>query len=199
MSPHFLFNSLNSIQQMILTGDDTSATLYLSKFSRLLRLVLSHSDKEKVTLKEELETLSLYIELESLRFKDSFEYEIICEESVDKDETRIPTLLIQPFVENAIWHGLLHKEGLRTLTVKFAEDNFENLVCVVEDNGIGREAAGTMHRQNHSGKGISVAEERLRTYNVQHAVKSMVFIEDLKDIGGLAIGTRVIVTLPLLN
>jgi ligand-binding sensor domain-containing protein/putative methionine-R-sulfoxide reductase with GAF domain/two-component sensor histidine kinase len=199
MSPHFLFNSLNSIQQMILTGDANAATLYLSKFSRLLRLVLSHSDKEKVTLKEELETLSLYIELESLRFKDTFQFEIICDESVDKDETTIPTLLIQPFVENAIWHGLLHKEGLRSLTVKFAEDSFENLVCIVEDNGIGREAARHIHRKNHSGKGIAVAEERLRTYNVQHAVKSQVFIEDLKDIRGLATGTRVIVTLPLLN
>jgi LytS/YehU family sensor histidine kinase len=199
MSPHFLFNSLNSIQQMILTGDATAATLYLSKFSRLLRLVLSHSDKEKVTLNEELETLSLYIELESLRFRETFQYEIICDDSVDRDETRIPTLLIQPFVENAIWHGLLHKEGIRTLTVKFAEDSFENLVCIVEDNGIGREAARHITRKNHSGKGIAVAEERLRTYNEQHAVKSMVYIEDLRDNKGIATGTRVIVTLPLLN
>lgn len=199
MSPHFLFNSLNSIQQMILTGDATAATLYLSKFSRLLRLVLSHSDKEKVTLNEELETLSLYIELESLRFKETFQYEIICDDSVDKDDTRIPTLLIQPFVENAIWHGLLHKEGIRTLMVKFAEDNFENLVCIVEDNGIGREAARHVTSKNHSGKGIAVAEERLRTYNEQHDVKSMVYIEDLKDTKGMASGTRVIVTLPLLN
>lgn len=199
MSPHFLFNSLNSIQQMILSGDATAATLYLSKFSRLLRLVLSHSDKEKVTLKEELETLSLYIELESLRFKDSFQYEIICDDNVDKDDTRIPTLLIQPFVENAIWHGLLHKEGLRTLMVKFSEDTYENLVCIVEDNGIGREAAGNINQQNHTGKGIAVATERLNTYNEQYAVKSRVYIEDLLDIRGRATGTRVIVTLPLLN
>jgi LytS/YehU family sensor histidine kinase len=198
MSPHFLFNSLNAIQQMILTGEETAATLYLSKFSKLLRLVLMHSDKEKVTLKEELDTLSLYIELEALRFKESFQYQIICDDTVDKDETRIPTLLIQPFVENAIWHGLLHKEGARSLTIKFAEDNNDNLVCIVEDNGIGRDAARYNHKSN-TGKGIAVAEERLRTYNEQHAVKSQVLIQDLKDTRGLAAGTRVTVTLPLLN
>ncbi len=200
MNPHFLFNSLNSIQQMILAGDESNATIYLSKFSRLLRMVLSHSDRERVTLKEELETLKLYVELESLRFKESFHHQIICDEAVDTDEIKIPTLLIQPFVENAIWHGLLHKEGDRSLLIKFTEDTTENIVCIVQDNGIGREASGKMNTiNNHVSKGIAVAEERLRTYNDQHIQKSNVLIEDLKDISGNAAGTRVTMTLPLLN
>jgi ligand-binding sensor domain-containing protein/putative methionine-R-sulfoxide reductase with GAF domain len=200
MNPHFLFNSLNSIQQIILAGDESAATLYLSKFSRLLRMVLAHSDKERVTLKEELETLKLYVELESLRFKESFHHEIICDEAVDTDEIKIPTLLIQPFVENAIWHGLLHKEGDRSLLIKFTEDTTENIVCIVQDNGIGREASGKINTiNNHVSKGIAVAEERLRTYNEQHTRKSNVLIEDLKDKYGNAAGTRVTITLPLLN
>jgi ligand-binding sensor domain-containing protein/putative methionine-R-sulfoxide reductase with GAF domain len=200
MNPHFLFNSLNSIQQIILAGDEGAATLYLSKFSRLLRMVLAHSDKDRVTLKEELETLKLYVELESLRFKESFHHQIACDEAVDTDEIKIPTLLIQPFVENAIWHGLLHKEGDRSLLIKFTEDTAENIVCIVQDNGIGREASGKISAvNNHVSKGIAVAQERLKTYNEQHVRKSKVLIEDLKDVSGKAVGTRVTMTLPLLN
>ncbi|HET6769617.1 MAG TPA: GAF domain-containing protein, partial [Chitinophagaceae bacterium] len=118
MNPHFLFNALNSVQQMILANEEMVATRYLSKFSKLLRTILVHSDKEFVTLKEELEILNLYIDLESMRFKDSFKYEIECDDGIDTDEIKLPTLLIQPFVENAIWHGLMHKEGERLLQVK---------------------------------------------------------------------------------
>jgi ligand-binding sensor domain-containing protein/GAF domain-containing protein len=145
MSPHFLFNALNSIQQIILSGNDAAATKYLSRFSRLLRLVLQHSDREKISLKEEIETLGLYLELESLRFDDSFVYTISVDKAMDVDEIKIATLLVQPFVENAIWHGLLHltpeQNGQRKLTVQFSEDNNDNLICIVEDNGIGREAS----------------------------------------------------------
>ena len=200
MNPHFLFNSLNSIQQIILSGDEKAATLYLSKFSKMLRLVLAHSDKEKVTLKEELETLQLYVELEALRFNDSFHYEIYCDEKIDTEEIAIPTLLIQPFVENAIWHGLLHKEGECLLLIHFKEDNADNVVCIIEDNGIGRMASQKMESgNNHQSKGIKVAEERLKTYNRQHLQKSKMVIEDLTNVIGEASGTRVIITLPLLN
>jgi ligand-binding sensor domain-containing protein/GAF domain-containing protein len=199
MSPHFLFNSLNSIQQIILSGDDTNATKYLSRFSRLLRLVLLHSDKERVNLKEELEVLRLYIELESLRFKDSFQYEIICDETIDQDEIKIPTLLIQPFIENAIWHGLLHKEGLRILKVQFMEDETENIICTIEDNGIGRKAAGVAGYEPRKGKGVSVAEERVQLFNEQQTRRSTVLIEDLVDTMGIPTGTRVKIILPLLT
>lgn len=200
MNPHFLFNSLNSIQQIILSGDEKSATLYLSKFSKLLRHVLLHSDKEKISLKEELEMLTLYVELESLRFHESFHYEITCDHGVDVDEIEVPTLLIQPFVENAIWHGLLHKDGERRLRIRMAEDKTGNVICVVEDNGIGRNASRKINNQSsHSNKGITVATERLQAYNLQHNQKSNVIIEDLYDNDGLPAGTKVVMTLPLLN
>lgn len=195
MNPHFLFNSLNSIQQMILAGEDRAATRYLSKFSRLLRLVLLHSDKERITLKEELETLNLYVELESLRFKDSFRYDIKCDERIDPEEIKIPVMLIQPFVENAIWHGLLPKPGDRRLSVLFSEDTAENMICTIEDNGVGREAASKITNDNHTQKGISVAEERLKTYNTHNGQNSKIWVEDLKDSEGNATGTRVVLVL----
>ncbi len=139
MNPHFLFNALNSIQQMILANEEMVATRYLSRFSKLLRTVLIHSDKESISLREEIEA----------------------------EELRIPTLLIQPFVENAIWHGLMHKEGNRHLSIRFNEtDDF--LQCVIEDNGVGRKKSQeqkNLHglKNTHTGKGISVSEERVKT------------------------------------
>ena len=195
MNPHFLFNSLNAIQQMILGGEDRNATRYLSKFSRLLRLVLLHSDKENITLKEELETLNLYVELESLRFKESFHYDVICDERIDSEEVRIPVMLIQPFVENAIWHGLLHKKGDRYLRIEFCETSRDSIMCSVEDNGIGRMAAGCIHNGSHTRKGIAVARERLKTHNAHNNIHNNVVIQDLIDKFGNATGTRVIITL----
>lgn len=195
MNPHFLFNSLNSIQQMILSGEDRNATRYLSKFSRLLRMVLLHSDKENISLKEELETLNLYVELEFLRFKESFHYDITCDEKIDREEIKIPVMLIQPFVENAIWHGLLHKQGTRSLKIEFLEDADESMVCVIEDNGIGREAAAKIKNDLHTKKGITVAMERLKTLRMHHDLKNKLQIDDIKDERGNAAGTRVVLRL----
>ncbi len=195
MNPHFLFNSLNSIQQMILAGEDMGATRYLSKFSRLLRLVLLHSDRENITLKEEMETLNLYVELESLRFKESFRYNIICNEGIDPEEIKVPVMLIQPFVENAIWHGLMHKKGERYLKIEFSEDKEENMVCIIEDNGIGRKAAAKINNDNHTRKGIAVAEERLKTHNAHQGLQYKVWIDDIKDDNKNAAGTRVVLRL----
>lgn len=192
MNPHFLFNSLNAIQQMILAGEDRAATRYLSKFSRLLRMVLLHSDKENITLKEELETLKLYVELESLRFKESFDYDVICGDEIDTEEIKVPVMLIQPFVENAIWHGLLHKKGNRYLKIEFVEGPRENVSCIIEDNGIGREAAGKINNSNHTKKGIAVAEERLKTHGIHSSPGKRLYIDDMYDEDGKAAGTRVV-------
>lgn len=204
MSPHFLFNALNSIQQIILSGNDAAATKYLSRFSRLLRLVLQHSDREKISLKEEVETLGLYLELESLRFDDLFVYSISVDKAMDVDEIKIPTLLVQPFVENAIWHGLLHltteQNGQRKLTVQFSEDNNDNLICIVEDNGIGREASlKASNKEAHTGKGLAVAEERVKTFNEQNTRKSFFIIQDIYNEAGMVNGTRVKISLPLIK
>jgi hypothetical protein len=201
MNPHFLFNALNSIQQMIMTGKEEKATLYLSKFSKLLRMVLTHSDREVVSLREETEMLKLYIELEALRFEDSFIYKIEIEDGADIDDSKVPTLLIQPFVENAIWHGLLHKEGLRKLNIRFSRNDMEDLVCSIEDNGIGREAAKSFLKKSsqnggHTGKGVSVAAERLRIFNQQNGDSSQLTIADVIDENEKIAGTRVTITLP---
>lgn len=203
MNPHFLFNALNGIQQMIMTGNEENATRYLSKFSKLLRMVLTHSDWEVVSLKEEIEMLKLYIELEALRFEDSFIYSISWAEGIDPEDNKVPTLLIQPFVENAIWHGLLHKEGMRELNIHFRTDNNDFLQCVIEDNGIGREAAKQYAKRasqnQHTGKGVSAAVERLKIFNEQNQDHSQLEIQDLLIEQDLAAGTRVVITLPNLG
>jgi ligand-binding sensor domain-containing protein/putative methionine-R-sulfoxide reductase with GAF domain len=201
MNPHFLFNALNSIQQMVMTGNERSATLYLSKFSKLLRMVLTHSDKEQVSLREEIKMLTLYVELESLRFDEMFQYQIHCHEAVDQDEAQLPPLLIQPFVENAIWHGLLQKEGFRSLRVCFEpHDESEGLRCTIEDNGIGRVAAGALSKQSvnyapHTGRGVTVSSQRLEGMHETASTAPPLTIEDLYDANGKAIGTRIILLL----
>ena len=203
MNPHFLFNALNSIQQMILANEEMVATKYLSRFSKLLRSILVHSDKESITLREELDILKLYVELESVRFKEAFTYSIDCDEDIDTDEVKIPTLLIQPFVENAIWHGLMHKEGMRHLQIKFS-DAGDHVLCVVEDNGIGRDKAREMklatgQGKQHTSKGIAVSMERLQALQKNGGSPGTLQIIDLKDDNGLARGTRVEIKLPIQN
>jgi putative methionine-R-sulfoxide reductase with GAF domain/anti-sigma regulatory factor (Ser/Thr protein kinase) len=203
MNPHFLFNALNSVQQMILANEEMVATKYLSRFSKLLRAILVHSDKESITLREELEILKLYIELESIRFKESFKYEIVCDETIDTDEVKVPTLLLQPFVENAIWHGLMHKEGNRKLRIEFNEKN-DVLQCIIEDNGIGRKKAQAIkgvlpNGSKHQSKGIAVSTERLKAMKNRAGAEGSIVFVDLQDAAGNASGTRIAINFPIQN
>ncbi|GAB2835639.1 sensor histidine kinase [Ferruginibacter profundus] len=203
MNPHFLFNALNSIQQMILANEEMVATRYLSRFSKLLRMVLLHSDKESITLREEIDILKMYIELESVRFKESFTYSIHCDEAIEIEEIKIPTLLIQPFVENAIWHGLMHKENNRRLTITFTEMQ-DFLQCIIEDNGVGRGKASeikglTGSDKKHTSKGIAVSEERLKTLTNSLGKNGSIQIHDLVDIDGEGLGTKVVINFPIQN
>lgn len=203
MNPHFLFNALNSIQQMILANEEMVATRYLSRFSKLLRSILIHSDKELISLKEELDILKLYVELESVRFKEAFTYDIYCDEDIDVDEIKIPTLLVQPFVENAIWHGLMHKEGMRHLKISFIEQG-DLIQCIVEDNGIGRQKAKEMkistgQDKKHTSKGIEVSMERLKAMQKNGGPPGSLHIHDLIDAQGQPIGTRIEINLPIQN
>lgn len=188
---------------MILANEEKVATRHLSRFLKLLRSILIHSDKESISLREELEILHLYVELESVRFKEAFTYTIKCDEDIDTEEVRIPTLLIQPFVENAIWHGLMHKEGLRQLSISF-EDKDDHVRCIIEDNGIGRKAAREMkitsgQDKNHTSKGIEVSLERLRAMNKNGGTSGSLDIIDIMDENGQALGTRVEINLPIQN
>lgn len=196
MNPHFLFNALNSIQELILTGNSDGAAMYLSKFSKLLRLILIHSDHEFLSIREEIGILELYLELESLRFYDTFEYHIECEPGLDQDEYKLPTLLIQPFVENAIWHGLLHKEGMRRLLVRFETEEDDSLICIIQDNGIGRAAALKVKNiGGHTGKGMSSSAERLQVMSSRHGRKNALEVIDLFSEEGAATGTCIRITI----
>ena len=201
MNPHFLFNALNSVQQMILANEEMIATKYLSRFSKLLRAILVHSDKETISLKEELDILHLYVELESIRFKEAFTYAITCDENIDTDEVRVPTLLVQPFVENAIWHGLMHKEGNRKLLVAF-EETGDSLQCIIEDNGVGRKKASEikgvpLNGSNHQSKGIAVSTERLKALRNKDGESGSINFVDLHDADGSATGTRIEINFPI--
>lgn len=192
MNPHFMFNALNSIQEFIITSDTKGANKYLSNFSKLTRKVLNNSDKESISLSEEIETLELYLSLEQLRFEDDFEYLIEVEPGIDPDIQIVPPMLIQPFVENAIKHGLLHRKGQKKLGIWF-KDSGKDLLCIVQDNGIGRAASTEIQKRNrrgHISKGVSVTKERIDLLNRAHGVYFRVKINDLqKDLN--AIGTEV--------
>ncbi|WP_462250373.1 sensor histidine kinase [Ferruginibacter sp.] len=199
MNPHFIFNSLNAIQECIVTEKVDAAYDYLSRFSKLLRLVLDNSDRNLIPLSSELETIGLYLSLESLRFSQSFGYEIIVDENLDKEDIYIPSLLLQPFVENAIWHGLINKEGEKKLLLHFSE-KIGRLECVIEDNGVGRAKAEAIKQQKLAAaklesKGTKLALHRIEVLNEQHPGSAVIEIIDLKDSNGNAAGTRVIINL----
>ncbi|SFD07405.1 Two component regulator propeller [Chitinophaga sp. CF118] len=195
MHPHFIFNSLNAIQELIVLKDTSSAYQYLSKFSKLLRMVLHHSEHNIISLDDEISMNRLYLDLESLRFKKSFHYTIKVSEGIDEHATIVPSLLLQPFIENAIWHGLMPKQGDKELTIDFTEDN-EALICEITDNGIGREAAGNIKARkigthNFGSKGMLLGQQRINLMNTYHKWKSSIDIIDLKDVNGLAAGTTI--------
>lgn len=166
MNPHFVFNSLNAIQECIVTGKVDEAYTYLSKFSRLLRLVLQQSDASEISLQEEIEVLDLYVSLEKLRFKDDLKYELQLDDELDPEEIRIPPMLIQPHLENAIWHGLRHQTGQKELKLSITEREHGYLDVRVEDNGIGRKKSGELNasrlgEQRHKSKGRQLSAGRL--------------------------------------
>lgn len=203
MNPHFVFNSLNAIQECIVTGKIEEAYTYLSQFSRLLRLVLEHSDVGEVSLHEELEVLSLFVSLEQLRFRNEMEFVMKVEEALDEDEIRIPPMLIQPHLENAIWHGLRNKEGMKLLKLTIREHNPDYLEVVIEDNGIGRSKAqelreGRLGGSTHNSKGKQLSGNRLDLLKSNYALTGMT-ISDLVGEDGAPNGTRVLLVIPIIG
>ncbi len=194
MNPHFMYNALNSIQDLVLQQDVKNATLYLGKFSRLMRKVLEASGKEEITLGDEIELLGLYLELEKLRMGDQFTYAITRGRDVD-DNIRIPSMILQPFVENALKHGLLHLKGDKLLTIDFSLEN--DLICTVTDNGIGREKSALIRRrQEHPSFATEATEKRIDLLNAFRDGHYSIAFTDLKD-GDVAKGTRVTIRIPL--
>ncbi|MBE0648475.1 MAG: DUF2225 domain-containing protein [Bacteroidales bacterium] len=198
MNPHFIFNSMNSIQSYISGNDNKTAMSYLSKFARLMRGILEHSRQSMIPLGEEVETLNLYIELERLRFKNKFEYTQELDSQLDLEGLYVPPMLIQPFVENAIKHGLVNKGGDGFLKLSFKKED-KVIRCIVEDNGIGRDQAAllkTMQSKGHRSLGMQVTRERIEALNKEMNTHCDFTILDMKDDKGKACGTRVEILIP---
>jgi LytS/YehU family sensor histidine kinase/ligand-binding sensor domain-containing protein len=200
MNPHFIFNSLNAIQECILTNNVAAAYKYLSKFSKLQRMVLNNSQKELIPLSDETEMLQLYLSLESLRFSKSFTYHIDMAGVTDINEIMVPSLLTQPLVENAIWHGLRNKEGDKTLSIIYKEENGQ-LLITIDDNGIGREAAAVIKKQKigseqFASKGTIILQQRLYVLSQQLKTDIQLQTIDKTDESGNAAGTKVTISFP---
>lgn len=202
MNPHFIFNSMNSIQQFILADDTANANTYLVKFAKLLRKILESSTDDFISLDNEVDILHKYIEIESLRFDHAFSYEIVVDERLRKPNVRIPHMLVQPFVENAIWHGLLKQESRKDLKVIFSYVDEESLSCTIDDNGAGRatkKAAENRLVAKKKSLGIHFTSQRLELMRKEWGGKFGVEITDKVSEQGTSAGTRVSVTIPILN
>lgn len=202
MNPHFIFNALNSIQEYIILNKKNLASDYLGKFADLIRTYLNHSNKGVISLQEEIDCMKMYLELEELRFEDKLNYTFHIDKTFDPEAILIPTMLIQPYVENALKHGLLHKKDNRELriTLEAAPKN-DTIVCCIEDNGVGRVKALEIKEKRdkiHKSFGTQATQDRLDLLNHGKEHQIGVAIEDLYDKNTqAAAGTKVTITIPI--
>jgi hypothetical protein len=200
MNPHFIFNSLNAINRFIMQNDKIQASEYLTKFSRLVRLILENSKESLISLESELESLSLYLELESLRFEERFQYKISVPHELLEAEVKVPPLIIQPFAENAIWHGLMHKPEKGQLDIEISAEK-DQLYIRIADDGIGREKSRQIESKSailHKSMGQQITMDRIAALGSHDAAKSSVSVNDLVNTDGIGAGTEVIIQIPLM-
>ncbi len=199
MNPHFIFNALNSIQDYIISNKKDLASSYLVKFSRLIRIYLDYSQQNEITLQEELNALKLYLELEKIRFEDELEYRVQTEQQVNTKNIKVPPLFIQPYVENALKHGLLHKSNNRKLQVIIKKKSDTILEITIEDNGIGRIKSQEIKQSNHQHKSFATKanEERVYLYKTKLKKEISVKIIDLYNKNKEATGTKVIIKMSI--
>ncbi|MBT8272807.1 MAG: histidine kinase, partial [Bacteroidia bacterium] len=196
MNPHFIFNALNSVNSFITTNDERTANKYLSDFSLLMRAVLENSEEDFIPFEKELELLELYTKLEHFRFKDKFEYSITIEENVKIEDFQIPPMLLQPYIENAVWHGLRYKKEKGKLDINISQPKSDELSIAITDDGIGRAKSKSMKTQNqkeHNSKGLGNIKKRVAILNEMYKDKVDVFIDDFRVAEDA--GTKVVVTL----
>lgn len=201
MNPHFIFNCLNSIKHLMATGGNEEAMEYLMHFASLIRKVLDNSAKERISLSEELKMTNLYVKMEKLRFDDKFSYSLRTDPDLDLDLVELPPLILQPFVENAIWHGLMHQEGEAKLSINVEEDN-GMLLCIIDDTGIGREKAQKLKSKTAIRKksyGVKIAGNRLKLFNKLKESKVQIDLKiiDKFDDENESTGTTVLLKIPL--
>ena len=198
MNPHFMFNSMNAVNNYILKNDTHEASYYLTKYSKLMRQVLENSTHKLISMQDELDTLKLYIEMEQLRFGNKFSYQFNFDENLSLDEILIPPLILQPFVENAINHGFMHKttNGHLIIAIKDCNDHF---LCSIDDDGVGRDYTknlATLKVKEHRSMGLEITASRLKIFNKNVSEKEIVNYIDKKDAQGNSLGTRVEIYLP---
>lgn len=203
MNPHFLFNCLNSIRNYALTKGPYETADYLTKFAHLIRLILQNSKNSTVSLYDELDALKLYIEIEALRFENKFEYNIHVDEGIEMQSVHIPPMILQPYVENAIWHGLMHKEEGGGKLIIEIKNMGETIQCIIEDNGIGREKAAEIKRRKEEFRkkslGMQITSDRIALTNQLYRTNTHLRVIDLRSATGEAQGTRVVVDIPILE
>ncbi|CAN5421592.1 hypothetical protein BH20BAC1_BH20BAC1_07530 [soil metagenome] len=202
MNPHFIFNSLNSINKFILQNDKLQASEYLTKFSRLVRLILQNSQVPLITMESELEALKLYLELEALRFDNQFNCEIYVNDDVDTGILKVPPLIIQPYAENAIWHGLMHKEDKGHLEISLYQQDDHILCCKITDDGIGRKKARELNSKSaatHKSMGMRISADRIAILQQNKQLDTTINISDLVLPDGTAGGTEVLLKLPVMQ
>ncbi len=197
MNPHFIFNCMNSIKSLMQKNDQDKAVTYHTTFSKLIRTIFQNSDKREITLFDETETCRLYTQLESMRFGKKFFWHFNIDETLDLKSIQVPALIIQPFIENAIWHGIMPKEEGGTLTVTVTK-NQDAISCIIDDDGIGRETSMQNkfkgEPSGHQSKGVQLTQSRLDLNNTLNQGNASVEIIDKKDVGGKSTGTKIVLT-----
>ncbi|GMN10223.1 hypothetical protein MTsPCn9_13620 [Croceitalea sp. MTPC9] len=199
MNPHFLFNSLNSIKLYIINNDKKNAVHYLNKFSKLVRRILEGSSLKEISLAEELETAELYLNIENIRFSNEINFEIDVAKEIDSEQVKIPSLVLQPFLENAIWHGLSSKEGEKRIWLKVYNYDSYHIAIDIVDNGVGRSASEKIKENRvlkRKSVGIDITTERLANFSKDYQNDFEVAIEDLMGDSSEALGTKIILKIP---
>ena len=201
MNPHFIFNALNSIQAQFMYGDKITANEHLNNFTYLTRQILEVSGKKQIPIATEIEILTKYLDLEKMRFAKDFEYNITVSNTIDQDYHKLPPMLLQPFIENAVKHGLMHKKGLKTISINFEIDAKEEyLIYTIIDNGIGREKSTEIKSKNksqHNSFSTQSIEERLSLLNKKLQLNHLIVYEDILGNEGVA-GTKVVINIPII-
>lgn len=194
MNPHFLFNCFNAIQECVLDGRTREAATYLARFARLVRLILEYSDYAEISLSQEVNMLTQYLEMEKLRFSSEIQFDLQMENLPDPQLLQLPPMLLQPFVENALWHGLQKKEGNKKLSIRFWMET-QDLVAEIEDNGIGRSQSARQRTAQHRSKAMEIFEERRKLLS-HSGLAIRLAIDDLEDQTGKAAGTKIRIYIP---
>jgi ligand-binding sensor domain-containing protein/anti-sigma regulatory factor (Ser/Thr protein kinase) len=195
MNPHFMFNVLNSVQGLFNIGRTEKANEVLARFSDLMRTVLDMSGSELIPLSQELELIDLYLELEAVRFGDSFTYAVTVADGIDPEQISVPSMLIQPYAENAVKHGLLHRKGEKRLDISVEKEK-DVLKITIDDNGVGRQAAAELRKSHHRSFATAATSSRVELLNAERKQPIRVEVTDKTDAEGIAVGTSVIILIP---